>query len=351
MARVLFISNVPTPYQLDFIDALGFENDVAAFFLWSKAKNLSWEGLTSTKVQIFNYDGSKESNEFFFREVSSFNPDFVLIGGHRLPVSSSTVSYCKKNNISVSYWLEKPLPANRLKRLARKIYWSFLFAKVNSIFCIGIGACNVYKHYAKNIVNLPYSIDVMKYRVKERNSVTLPLKFLFVGQLIHRKGIIELLDAFSLLSKDEATLSVCGDGDLKDRVNDFCDRYANIDYLGFLQPSELSCLFAEYDVLVLPSRHDGWAVVVCEAMASGLAIVGTRCTGAVEQFVEDNFNGHLCIPERDSILGAVMKYVQSPSSVYIHGAKNRVLAESSLISSKNAALCLNTYLFKGNTDL
>jgi glycosyltransferase involved in cell wall biosynthesis len=70
-------------------------------------------------------------------------------------------------------------------------------------------------------------------------------------------------------------------------------------------------LYSKYDVLIIPSNHDGWAVVVAEAMASGLAIIGTKKTGAFEDLVLKNDCGLTCKVNKVSIISAVEKYIEN----------------------------------------
>jgi glycosyltransferase involved in cell wall biosynthesis len=52
------------------------------------------------------------------------------------------------------------------------------------------------------------------------------------------------------------------------------------EWKGHVSRAKLRQLFAAYDVLVLPSVHDGFGAVICEAMAAGMAVIATENTGA-----------------------------------------------------------------------
>ena len=114
--------------------------------------------------------------------------------------------------------------------------------------------------------------------------------------MIERKGLDLLLRAFSKAVEEDgvnARLTLAGRSEsegpwlsaLSERVRTL------IDYRGFVQPPDLPKLFAEADVFVLPSRHDGWGVVVNQAIGSGLPVIATNAVGAAVELVENGKNG------------------------------------------------------------
>jgi glycosyltransferase involved in cell wall biosynthesis len=64
--------------------------------------------------------------------------------------------------------------------------------------------------------------------------------------------------------------------------------------------------YAAADVLCVPSRYDGWGLVVPEGLASGLPVIATDRMGAALEFVRTGTNGWL-IPagDEESLLGAM----------------------------------------------
>lgn len=117
-----------------------------------------------------------------------------------------------------------------------------------------------------------------------------PLRFLFVGQLIDRKGVPELLEAFSRLPEGE--LCIAGDGPLKPLVMRATEN-ARVTYAGHVDRDGLQQLYARSDVLVLPSRYEVWGLVINEALEHGLAVVATDEVGAVDDLVTEGENGYV----------------------------------------------------------
>jgi glycosyltransferase involved in cell wall biosynthesis len=124
-------------------------------------------------------------------------------------------------------------------------------------------------------------------------------RFLFVGRLVEGKGICEALEAFDLLCKERPNLSirlaVCGDGSLRDSLE---SKYSNLvrtgklSFLGHLVGTHLRDVYKTSDVLVFPSRSEGFPYVLIEAFEHHLCILATP-EGALAEHVIDGRNGFL----------------------------------------------------------
>jgi glycosyltransferase involved in cell wall biosynthesis len=66
-----------------------------------------------------------------------------------------------------------------------------------------------------------------------------------------------------------------------------------IEYAGFQAPDALPRFFSDADVFVLPSRYDGWGVVVNQALGAGLPVVCSDAVGAAEDLVIPGENGYI----------------------------------------------------------
>ena len=349
--KLLILSNIPTPYQLDFIDALKVNFSVLSVFLNAKEENRDWKLSSLKNVIILNFSSRIQAWHKMKNILLKFRPDFVVVGGYTLPLSLLLKFYCYFRRIEYFYWLEKPLPNPIFKKFVRSAIWAITLPHSKGILCIGSRALKIYKKYSNNLLNLPYSINLSKYQEKKvfigaGNKV----KFLYVGQYIERKGISELLQAFSEIDETKAQLALVGSGKLNYLVYEYAKKFKQIENIGFVNPPRLYKLYSKYDVLIIPSNHDGWAVVVSEAMASGLAIIGTETTGAFEDLVLKNDCGQTCKVNKDSIISVAKKYVENISMLHKH-SKNAIKAiYKSSANSKNAANALTNFLLRQKNE-
>jgi glycosyltransferase involved in cell wall biosynthesis len=114
------------------------------------------------------------------------------------------------------------------------------------------------------------------------------LRMIFVGALIFRKGLDILVNAIKILCGEgyRVELDVYGAGD-SEQVK-FVD--LPIFYKSTLPFDQIQGVIADHDVLVLPSRHDGWGVVVNEALMQGVPVIVSSRVGA-KQILEASAAG------------------------------------------------------------
>jgi len=105
-----------------------------------------------------------------------------------------------------------------------------------------------------------------------------PIKVIYVGTLNHRKGLDLLVAAAAMLSAQGvvAQVDVYGHGD----AARFGLDTATVRYCGPIAFGGAQQVMQEYDLLVLPSRYDGWGVVVNEAVLAGVPVVCSARVGA-----------------------------------------------------------------------
>jgi glycosyltransferase involved in cell wall biosynthesis len=108
-------------------------------------------------------------------------------------------------------------------------------------------------------------------------------ELLFVGLLVERKGVVDLLRAMSVPGAVPADvrLTVAGDGPARAEVEDAARPLGDrVRLLGFRE--DVPELLAKADALVLPSRMEQQPLVVAEAMAAGKPVLATDCGGVAE---------------------------------------------------------------------
>ncbi len=146
------------------------------------------------------------------------------------------------------------------------------------------------------VASIPYHCDLSAFlALPQRSAAPVEgLTFLFCGQMIRRKGLDLLLEAFAILVEEGAPVRlrlVGREAELPELWRHLSPAArARIAYAGFKAPAELHHAFAGADVFILPSRHEGWGVVVNQALAAGLPVLCSESVGASE-LVEPGVNG------------------------------------------------------------
>lgn len=129
-----------------------------------------------------------------------------------------------------------------------------------------------------------------------RRSAEGKLRVLFVGALTQAKGLGYLLQAADRLTP-EVSLTLIGR-----RVSPTVPRAAALErhrWIASLSHADLLHEMRQHDVLVLPSLHEGFGLVLAEAMGQGLVVIATRHTAAPD-LVSDGVDGFL-VPIRSAV--------------------------------------------------
>lgn len=140
-------------------------------------------------------------------------------------------------------------------------------------------------------------------------------------QAIH-KGTPYLLKAWEMVKAGkQAELWAVGRWNLPDHMA--AGLPANFKIMPPVPQSELFDLFQKASVLVLPSLYEGFAMVILEAMAHGLAVITTPNSGCGD-FVEDGLNGWI-VPIRDTraLADRMAWCIDHPDEVAEMGARSR----------------------------
>lgn len=109
-----------------------------------------------------------------------------------------------------------------------------------------------------------------------------PVKFLFLGLVIPRKGIHLVLDAIARIPASAAELTIVGDLQVpRELFAQYADR---ITYLPTVARADVPAIMAAHDVFLLPSYFEGAGITLYEALAAGCALIQSdRCADAVTE--------------------------------------------------------------------
>jgi len=98
-----------------------------------------------------------------------------------------------------------------------------------------------------------------------------------------------------------------GDGPLRGPIESVLRPFRErVEFLGFKDWDELPEAYRGADILCVPSRYDGWGMVVPEGLAAGLPTISTTQMGAGLEFIKEGTNGWLVKPGHLNALVAAM---------------------------------------------
>ena len=120
------------------------------------------------------------------------------------------------------------------------------------------------------------------------------LTYLFVGQMVERKGIEQLLDAWTahIEKHPDDNLIVIGKGILLDKMKEQYDSCSSVHILGAVNYDLLYRYYALCDVFIMPTLEDNWCLVIPEAMACGKPVASSIYNGGNYELVQNGVNGY-----------------------------------------------------------
>jgi glycosyltransferase involved in cell wall biosynthesis len=199
---------------------------------------------------------------------------------------------------------------------------------------------DVLKAPPERVFARPYEVpdaEALLGRIKEREPEAFkdaprPV-FLFVGQLIHRKGLHLLIEACAVLRAwgyQDYTLVVVGDGCDRDQL-EILSRNRELDNIrweGWVAYDELGSYFCNADVFILPTLEDTWGMVVLESMVFGKPILCSNCAGAAEM-VADGENGYVINPnDPEQLAERMSRFIKDPHLAQKMGERSQQIIEN-----------------------
>ncbi len=331
--KVLFITNIPSPYRIDFFNKLGKQTDLTVIFEARRAHGLTfdWNNNEDSFQSVYLSNGyiqEKKINFKIFKLLRKKRYDCVFVTNYGYLTELAAVLFLQALKIPYVLEVDGMVPdvcsrwKSRIKtRVISKAEYIFSPGRLSD-FCLiryGAGKNKIIRYpfsslSKKNILDKPVN-ETERNRIRKELHIASGIMILYAGRFIPGKGLDVLLKAFNRLP-DNCQLYLIGgdaseilinliDSDKKDRVH-FCP---------FMNTVHLREYYKAADVFILPTRKDVWGLVVNEAMAQGLPVITTKKCGAGMELVRNN--GLLIEPDNEQELAsAVMKIVQNPEKLY-----------------------------------
>lgn len=174
-----------------------------------------------------------------------------------------------------------------------------------------------------DVTVIPNGVDTATFHPGPDRPPHHPFRLLFIGNWSRRKGADLLPPILKRLGCDYELWTTVG---LRGR------RAAralppNIRVVGKVTAGELVQLYQESDLLLMPSRLEGFGLVALEAMSCGLPVLSTNVS-ALPEIVHDQLNGLLCpIDDHDAFVKAIESIAKQPAKLknLRHNARAYVL--------------------------
>jgi glycosyltransferase involved in cell wall biosynthesis len=203
---------------------------------------------------------------------------------------------------------------------------------------------------------LPPGLDTEEFSPSTQAPEESPT-ILFLANVVTRKGVFDLLDAFFLLAArvPQARLLIAGDGPelpvVRRRVAESL-LSSRIDLMGRVERSQVANVMRQCTVYCLPSHGEPFGMTAIEAMACGKPLVVTS-SGGLNFMVSDDGGRRVPVRDPQSLAAALEELLVDPELCLHMGRHNRAEAEGKYAWPVIAEALESTYrsvLSKGKTS-
>jgi colanic acid/amylovoran biosynthesis glycosyltransferase len=238
-----------------------------------------------------------------------------------IPKSYWLANYVKKNNIEHIHaqWALTTATLAMFSHQLTSIPWSFtghradilennlLKLKIEHASFVSFSSSDAVKSVlsitktpSEKIHKIYLGASIPKLKIKEKIDNN-PVKILWPASFSEFKGHLVFLQSFNFIKDLNFELYLGGDGSLRNAIEQEIVRLAisdKVKLLGYIPHEKMSADFYNhvYDIVVLPSLHEGIPVSLIEAMSYEIPVIATEVGGIGELLVD---NSGILIPPRD----------------------------------------------------
>lgn len=312
--KVLFITNIPSPYRVDFFNELGKHCCLTVAFerMHAKDRDKRWKPEMFINFKSVFLKGIELGTDasFCLQVISVIRQgyDIIVLGGYSSPTYGIAMEYMRAKGIHFILNAD----GGFIKEDRKMVYWlkRHLISRPSAWLSTGGMTDQYLEHYGADLNRtFRYPFSSVKEKecylpsIEERENKKRLLEMeeqiviITVGQFIYRKGLDLLIRCSEKLCPDTGVYIIGGEADdsyykLMEELN-----IKRVHFVGFKSREELRNYYIAADLFVFPTREDIWGLVLNEAMSYGLPCVASSRAISSNELVDPGRNGYLIEPE------------------------------------------------------
>ncbi len=363
MARILHITNLPTPYRLPLYRAMGEllrerGDELHLFFLGYSRSVREWR-IGPSDLAGISYTAGMNGRPLrgAIAAIRRLRPRSVILSWSMDHVALALLLYCRLRGIPchvVSGETPRSAAGNPWP-LLRRIFRQPFFRLASGFITYGVRSTRYLldagvppgrittgvnvpdtSYFSGRVAALRAAGDAGRQRDRYRNAAGEPFSchLLFVGYFLPEKGILQMLRALHLLRREDILLHIVGSGEQEGAVREEI-RALGLERCvvmhGYRQQTELPLYYALADILLFPSLEEVFGLVMAEGAAAGLPVVASENAGGTPEVVRDGVNGIVIDPcDTSAFAAAIARLADDPA----------LRARMGAASGRHAAACL-----------
>ena len=300
--KAFVLTDIPSPYQVELFNEIAAQKtlDLSVAYVRRSDPCRLWQPAQAE----FDSRSIGDSHDAFSAATQlAVKADVAVFNYYNNPLAETLIQCRAETGKPWCFWGERP--GLRKPKFAGRLFrqWKLKMLRRSHAPIWGIGefAVQQYKDefgQDRSYKNVPYYSDLDRFAPvsvrRDRDSAR--RVFLFCGSLSRRKGVDLVARAFVRLVRDvpNVQLRIVGDGELRESLRRTLKPVSErVEFTGFTPWDQLPMVYSDADVLCVPSRYDGWGLVVPEGLASGLPVIASDRMGAALDLIKPGVNGWL----------------------------------------------------------
>ena len=346
--KVLFVTNVPSPYRVDFFNELGKMCDLTVVFekKTSDERDKSW-----SEYSFSNFNG-------IFVKGKSINTDTAICIGILKYLNKNEYDHIVVTNISsptgilaiifmrlrkMQYWIEGDGGVPKKGQFFKRQIKTYLISGAKGCFSTSKAHDKYYLAYgadSSSIFRYPFTsisrADIENSNIVRKCSKTSLKKklnmmeskiILSVGRFSYNAGYGKGFDLIMKVAEsvgNDYGFYIVGDKPTEEfltwKQNKGLD---NVHFVSYLNKQDLAEYYAAADCFVLLSRGEAWGLVINEAMVYSLPIVSTPYTVAATELITDGVNGYIVPTDNIELISSKIMICVDTKKNELFGARNK----------------------------
>lgn len=313
MARIVHFSKIPSPYRIPLFRVINACPDVelVVVYLAATQPNRPWKVpvsnngyreviLSGTQTMIWKMAWPIHINRGVWDLLRKEKPDAIVVAGYESLAFWQALLYARLTHCRFVLWsgaIKRALhvtrgPVNELRRI--------IIRSSDAILAYGTDARSLLIEYGarpEKIITARNTVDVNSLATEVRSLLAYRpesdpevFNLLYVGQLIQRKAVDQVIRALASIRCPNLYLTIVGEGSDKPALIALTEQlglFSQVAFTGYKQYDEMPDYYARADALIMPSYEEIWGLVVNEALAAGLPVLASIHAGATTDLITD----------------------------------------------------------------
>jgi glycosyltransferase involved in cell wall biosynthesis len=303
----IFWQNINSVHQSAFFNAAALNQNnkitlIVSDHLMHERSLMGWKEPSLANVNLVKFDAQLDWKKIIL-ENNSKESIHIFSGISAFKKVQMAFDYAVKNGCKTAI-LTEALDFRGVKgvlRYLRGFIHKMKYDKhITFVLAIGSNCVEQFKRWGfdkAKIFEWAYTIEKVNIVIKPMDGE--PYKIIYAGSLLHLKGIDLLIKSLSALHADRYNFDIYTSNSFSNSyekgIKSLILKNQKIKLFPFIDNNLLKQKISEYDLLVLPSRYDGWGGVVSEAIMIGTPVL-----------VSENCGSHTVV-NNNSIAGKIIK--------------------------------------------